>query len=122
MADRPTSSQSTPKSPSRPTYKHVQFGQKSPSTPVTNGESRQGEDNKKSNGHPKLTNKKLNSVKGGDGPNESSPLLATRRNEDPVRLSPIKTTDDGTWDGDDDDSQETKSVWYLMLLTLSIGG
>ena len=60
-----------------------------------------------------------------EGLNENSPLIAPtgRREEtDPISpISPIPSPDNhDEWT--DDTSQETKSSWYLFLLTLAIGG
>lgn len=56
-----------------------------------------------------------NAGRGGPGGNEQSPLLSPAREED------------GFMDGqtvldDIDEFQTTKSIWYLILLTISIGG
>ncbi|KAH7170574.1 major facilitator superfamily domain-containing protein [Dactylonectria macrodidyma] len=55
-------------------------------------------------------------VQSAEGSNEQSPLLGSNREgqNDP--------TDGDTWLGDEDNTQTTKSVWYLILLTISIGG
>lgn len=54
---------------------------------------------------------------------EISPLLSPEgddfRNGD---ASPIPRTPSGMLDWGDEDEEESKSVWYLFLLTLSIGG
>ncbi|CRK30258.1 hypothetical protein BN1708_000793, partial [Verticillium longisporum] len=47
--------------------------------------------------------------------NERSPLLRPGPDDDDLG-------DGNTVLGDSDDSQQTKSVWYLILLTISIGG
>ncbi|KAF7545488.1 hypothetical protein G7Z17_g9128 [Cylindrodendrum hubeiense] len=51
-----------------------------------------------------------------EGFSERSPLLSNSGEEH------NGSTDGNTWLGDADDSQNTKSVWYLILLTISIGG
>lgn len=55
--------------------------------------------------------------------NENSPLLSPQR---PIDDDDTSTIQPGTpalaLDWVDDDEEETKSVWYLFLLTLSIGG
>ncbi|KAH7023414.1 major facilitator superfamily domain-containing protein [Ilyonectria destructans] len=48
--------------------------------------------------------------------NERSPLLSSASDEQ------NGLADENTWLGDADDNQNTKSVWYLILLTISIGG
>src|SRR5204863_4474624 len=52
--------------------------------------------------------------------NESSPLLEPRRvgDEEDIRSLNGDTVLSKTYS----DSQETKSVWYLIILTISIGG
>ncbi|KAI1425989.1 major facilitator superfamily domain-containing protein [Xylaria sp. FL1777] len=53
---------------------------------------------------------------GGDGLDEHSPLLSDHGEEDTSFLRPVV-------DGQDDDrSHETKSVWYLIALTICLGG
>lgn len=47
--------------------------------------------------------------------NERSPLLASDGSND-------GGITDGNMEFEDDDSQKTKSIWYLILLTISIGG
>ena len=55
--------------------------------------------------------------------NESSPLLSPQQVEfQDGRTSPLPGTPSAMLDWNDDDEEETKSVWYLFLLTLSIGG
>ncbi|KAI1355850.1 major facilitator superfamily domain-containing protein [Xylaria sp. FL0043] len=53
---------------------------------------------------------------GGDGVDEQSPLLSPRGEEEAPFIGPVA-------DGPPDDrSQETKSVWYLISLTICLGG
>ncbi len=54
---------------------------------------------------------------------ESSPLLSPELDgfED-GRTSPIPGTPSGMLDWGEDDEEESKSLWYLFVLTLSIGG
>lgn len=56
--------------------------------------------------------------------NESSPLIGPREAEDmgslPLLSGVPSPNDDDDWN--EDQTQETKSSWYLMLLTLAIGG
>lgn len=55
--------------------------------------------------------------------NESSPLLSPQHPEfGDDHLSPIPRSPSGMLDTGDEDEEESKSVWYLFLLTLSIGG
>ncbi|KPM40636.1 hypothetical protein AK830_g5904 [Neonectria ditissima] len=51
-----------------------------------------------------------------EGFDERSPLLSGSSDEN------NETLDIDAWRTDADDSQNTKSVWYLILLTISIGG
>lgn len=54
---------------------------------------------------------------------ETSPLIRPRSEgvESPLTLSTIPSPEDSeNWN--DQDTEETKSSWYLILLTLSIGG
>ncbi|KAI0146022.1 MFS general substrate transporter [Hypoxylon sp. NC0597] len=48
--------------------------------------------------------------------NESSPLLS------PSRAGHDSLDDENTIQAEDDEFQKTKSIWYLLLLTISIGG
>ena len=65
-----------------------------------------------------------------DGWNEQSPLLDARRSGDIEPLPPLDDVlspiegDRNEWTPDkhEEARQETKSSWYLLLLTLSIGG
>ncbi|KAI9837483.1 MAG: hypothetical protein M1819_007131 [Sarea resinae] len=50
---------------------------------------------------------------------EASPLLSPRLSGE---QSPVKTPSSPSEEIDDGDGQATKSVWYLILLTMSIGG
>ena len=54
--------------------------------------------------------------------NENSPLLAPQYLEDDDRLLQGSTTPAGRLDWNEGEAEESKSVWYLFLLTLSIGG
>ena len=56
--------------------------------------------------------------------NESSPLLPPQQVEfQDGRTPPLPGTPSAMLDwSDDEDEEKTKSVWYLFLLTLSIGG
>lgn len=56
--------------------------------------------------------------------NESSPLLSPQQVEfQDGRTPPLPGTPSAMLDWSDDEYEEkTKSVWYLFLLTLSIGG
>lgn len=60
---------------------------------------------------------------------EASPLLSPRSSEGvetPPALDTALDPDDRGWLSDEDvrahDHEETKSTWYLILLTISIGG
>ncbi|KAF2970562.1 hypothetical protein GQX73_g2981 [Xylaria multiplex] len=52
----------------------------------------------------------------GDGINEQSPLLSPNREEHAPFIGPAPD------DEDDDRPHETKSVWYLIALTICLGG
>lgn len=52
---------------------------------------------------------------------ENSPLLSPEQDED-GRTSPIPGTPSGMLDWGGEDEEESKSIWYLFVLTLSIGG
>ena len=55
--------------------------------------------------------------------NESSPLLSPEQDEFQDGLtSSIPGTPSGMLDWGEEDEEESKSVWYLFVLTLSIGG
>lgn len=55
--------------------------------------------------------------------NESSPLLSPEaEGSEDGRTSPIPGTPSGMLDWGEDDEEESKSLWYLFVLTLSIGG
>ena len=56
--------------------------------------------------------------------NENSPLLSPQQVEfQDGRTPPLPGTPSAMLDwSDDDDDEKSKSVWYLFLLTLSIGG
>ena len=55
--------------------------------------------------------------------NESSPLLSPEQDEfQNGRTSPILGTPSGMLDWGVEDEEESKSLWYLFMLTLSIGG
>ena len=59
------------------------------------------------------------------GMNEASPLMdPSRRSEDvrPLDLGADIPSPEQSDDWDEDQAQETKSSWYLMLLTIAIGG
>ncbi|KAI0976188.1 major facilitator superfamily domain-containing protein [Xylaria arbuscula] len=60
--------------------------------------------------------KRKNTGVGGDGVDEQSPLLSPYGEE---QAPFIRSDADGQ---DDDRSQETKSVWYLIALTICLGG
>ncbi|TRX94788.1 hypothetical protein FHL15_004249 [Xylaria flabelliformis] len=53
---------------------------------------------------------------GRDGVNEQSPLLSPHREEQAPFVGPIVD------DQDDDQRDETKSIWYLITLTICLGG
>lgn len=54
---------------------------------------------------------------------ESSPLLSPELDgSGDGRASPIPGTPSGMLDWGEDDGEESKSLWYLFVLTLSIGG
>lgn len=61
--------------------------------------------------------------KGAEEQDEYSPLIGNgnRRSPDIPKLSNLSTAtpDEEEWD---DDQDETRSSWYLLLLTLGIGG
>lgn len=54
--------------------------------------------------------------------NENSPLLSAQRIEDDTDLVDSDTSVDELDFLDGEEQQESKSVWYLIALTLSIGG
>ena len=55
--------------------------------------------------------------------NESSPLLSPQHPDfQDGHTSPLPSTPSAMLNYGDDDEEESKSVWYLFLLTLSIGG
>lgn len=73
--------------------------------------------------------KSVDVVKGRDGANEQSPLLAPRTSDEELTLVPPMPTDTqtspvrSTFDPQAQDMpQETKSSWYMCLLTLSMLG
>ncbi len=54
---------------------------------------------------------------------ESSPLLSPEQDgSEDGRTSPTPGTLSGMLDWGEDDQEESKSLWYLFVLTLSIGG
>ena len=58
----------------------------------------------------------------GDFLNESSPLLSPQAtNDDHITREEIRTPS-GLLEWNEGDEEQSKSVWYLFLLTLSIGG
>jgi solute carrier family 45 protein 1/2/4 len=52
-------------------------------------------------------------------PNERAPLLSPGRDSD---TDSDADADEAALVNEEDDSQQTKSIWYLILLTISIGG
>lgn len=68
----------------------------------------------------------VNNVKGStslDLLNESSPLLSPQQADlQDGHTLPLPSTPSGMLDWSEEDEEESKSVWYLFLLTLSIGG
>lgn len=54
--------------------------------------------------------------------NESSPLLLPQRDEDDISPTDSDTSVDELDFLDGEEQEESKSVWYLFVLTLSIGG
>lgn len=73
--------------------------------------------------------KSIDATKDEDRVNEASPLLAARVGEDFEHVPPLDSVfspseSDNSWvaDAPDDLTQETKSSWYLFLLTLSMAG
>lgn len=54
---------------------------------------------------------------GDDGMNEQSPLLSPQREEQALFIETATEHDD-----DDDRLHETKSIWYLITLTICLGG
>ena len=55
--------------------------------------------------------------------NESSPLLSPQPAEfQEGNIQPLPGTPSGMLDWSEDDEEESKSVWYLFLLTLSMAG
>ena len=54
--------------------------------------------------------------------NENSPLLAPQYLDDDDSPLQRSSTPAGRLDWNDGEAEESKSVWYLFLLTLSIGG
>lgn len=58
---------------------------------------------------------------------EDSPLLAARRSEDVDTIPTLSAaaslaSSETAWMEDDAGREQTRSSWYLFLLTLSIGG
>lgn len=74
-----------------------------------------------------LPHKRIDMLKDETGNlSEQSPLLGpTRKGQDVAKLPPrqgaLGPSEDG-WGPEDDDSQETKSSFYLFVLTMAIGG
>ena len=73
--------------------------------------------------------KSVDLAKGQDGENEQSPLLAARTSDDELTLVPPMPTDTQTSpvrsafpSQAHELPQETKSSWYMFLLTLSMLG
>lgn len=74
-------------------------------------------------------NRSVNLAKEQDGENEQSPLLAASTSDDELTLVPPMPTDTqtspvrSTFDTQAQEvRQDTKSSWYLFLLTLSMLG
>lgn len=77
----------------------------------------EAEDSKKTS--PTLNGEPPRTPTGNSKPvHEESPLLSASRDEEDDDL----IVDDGGLEDDHDDYHETKSVWYMILLTISIGG
>ncbi|KAK5121993.1 hypothetical protein LTR85_004565 [Meristemomyces frigidus] len=109
----------------QPHPKHVQFQRESrPSLSFPN--SRASTD-QKGNGDFRR-GRSIDLIKGEvERVNEASPLLGPRRSADIGHLPPLQHvlspgSDISDWNPDEEISQETKSSWYLMLLTIGIGG
>lgn len=72
------------------------------------------------------SSKSLDLMKAEDDVNESSPLLRARASEDVGPLPPLSNLtsprSDESWDVEGGLEQESKSSWYMFLLTLSIAG
>ncbi|KAI0549395.1 major facilitator superfamily domain-containing protein [Xylaria curta] len=64
----------------------------------------------------RATQERIDTDVGRDGLNEQSPLLSPHREEQAPFVGPIA---DGQ---DDDELHETKSIWYLITLTICLGG
>ncbi|KAK4543151.1 hypothetical protein LTR36_005929 [Oleoguttula mirabilis] len=109
----------------QPHPKHVQF-QREVRLSISLPNSRQSTD-QKGNGDFRR-GKSIDLIKGEDGRlHEASPLLGPRMSADIGHLPPLQHvlspgSDVSEWNPDEEMGQETKSTWYLFLLTLGIGG
>lgn len=82
-------------------------------------------EDKESSNYVRRASKSLDLIKREDGVNEHSPLLAPRRSQDVGDLPPLSTItspEDEDWHEERDHMQETKSSWYLFLMTFCLGG
>lgn len=105
----------TTSSPQQP--KHVQFQRQSESSPPQDNKAREWGGIKSS------LDLKDNTL------DEQSPLLPARGSEDVGHvpsLSTVMSPDDSSqgeaWNADAGKQEQSKSSWYLFLLTISIGG
>lgn len=64
-----------------------------------------------------------------DNLDEQSPLLPARLSDDVGHVPPLSTvmspdssSQGEAWNADSGKNEESKSSWYLLLLTISIGG
>ncbi|KAH9811719.1 MFS/sugar transport protein [Teratosphaeria destructans] len=138
MADPPSYNNDSTDPSRRPTPqplpKHVSFRRDSSSRPSTS----RSEDHASLNARDGTNREKKRAriadmVKADDqNSNENSPLLRSperRSVSDEIRhlsltspLSSPRDEDSDVWQGEEDDTIESKSSWYLFLLTIAIGG
>jgi hypothetical protein len=119
--------QHSDRTPREPRPKHVQFRPHLPRQSM-NFESRQSIDSTaKANGG-RRASKSIDVLRQEEGKvNEQSPLLGPRGNAGmeevrPLSLSPLQSPESGdSWDAEGN-REESKSSWYLFLLTLALGG
>ena len=112
--------------PSQLSPKHVQFTRNSRPSSLSLPHSRQNSDHKSNADLRRGRGTDLIETEEGQS-NEASPLLRARTSEEagdlPLLQSVISPGSHASDRHPDEKSrQETKSSWYLMLLTLGIGG
>ena len=65
----------------------------------------------------------IHSMDGVKGNNEFSPLLEPQREGEVPRFASVVSPEaDRNWEDLEPEGEETKSSWYLFLLTIAIGG